>query len=114
MTGTELIALERRRQVEQEGYNDRHDDNERGGQLALAAACYAIPDFHRGPMDGMNCILPKLWPYAVVWWKPVPRDRVRELVKAGALIAAEIDRLSRLDKAKAAEEDDDHGLPDPC
>jgi hypothetical protein len=28
-------------------------------------------------------------------WKPSPDDRFRELVKAGALIAAEIDRLLR-------------------
>ena len=33
------------------------------------------------------------WPWNVVWWKPTPDDRIRELAKAGALIAAEIDRL---------------------
>jgi hypothetical protein len=33
-------------------------------------------------------------PWGESWWKPTPEDRVRELVKAGALIAAEIDRLA--------------------
>jgi hypothetical protein len=38
----------------------------------------------------------ELWPFG----DPIPftRDRIRELVKAGALIAAEIDRLKRLVK----------------
>ena len=34
-----------------------------------------------------------IWPWNLIWWKPTPNDRIRELVKAGALIAAEIDRL---------------------
>ena len=38
---------------------------------------------------------PYLWPWRPSWWKPTPDDRVRELVKTGALIAAEIDRLRR-------------------
>jgi hypothetical protein len=41
--------------------------------------------------DGM----PWLWPFAPERWKPSPSNRIRELVKAGALIAAEIDRLQR-------------------
>lgn len=40
---------------------------------------------------------PRYWPWEPGWWKPGKgnsyADRVRELVKAGALIAAEIDRL---------------------
>jgi hypothetical protein len=35
------------------------------------------------------------WPWDQDWWKPSP-DPIRNLVKAGALIAAEIDRLQRL------------------
>jgi hypothetical protein len=41
-----------------------------------------------------NSWLPGWWPWAERFWKPTPDDRVRELVKAGALIAAEIDRLT--------------------
>lgn len=35
---------------------------------------------------------PDAWPWDPSWWKPSP-DPIRNLVKAGALIAAEIDRL---------------------
>lgn len=37
----------------------------------------------------------RAWPWEARFWKPCPDDRARELVKAGALIAAEIDRLQR-------------------
>jgi hypothetical protein len=91
--GLELIAKERKRQIEKEGWTPDHDDEHEGEELARAAACYALPAHYRqvaGPIAGV----PLLWPWAVRWWKPSP-DRVRELSKAGALIAAEIDRLSR-------------------
>lgn len=109
-TGVEMIAEERRRQVESEGWTPEHDDDHRGGQLAIAAACYAIPEKAReGRVGGRVAsvtfdILRWLWPWQepqyrgpiwLRWWKPTPDDRVRELVKAGALIAAEIDRLNR-------------------
>ena len=41
---------------------------------------------------------PTLWPWALSQWKPTPDDRIRELTKAGALIAAEIDRLTELEE----------------
>ena len=34
-----------------------------------------------------------MWPWNGSYWKPTPDDRIKELTKAGALIAAEIDRL---------------------
>jgi hypothetical protein len=37
------------------------------------------------------------WPWDKGWWKPTPDNRIRELEKAGALIAAEIDRLQRME-----------------
>ena len=40
--------------------------------------------------------IPPTWPWDESWFKPTPDDRIRELVKAGALILAEIDRLQRL------------------
>jgi hypothetical protein len=42
-------------------------------------------------------LLALLWPksWAEDWWKPMADDRVWQLTKAGALIAAEIDRLLR-------------------
>lgn len=85
--GAEMIAAERQRQVEVEGWTPEHDALHGDGQLVDAARCYLIaPRFKNGP--------PHYWPWHLRYWKPTPEDRVRELVKAGALIAAEIDRLS--------------------
>jgi len=92
-----LIAAERHRQVAEEGWTPKHGDLHRGGEMAMAAASYALPDQHRGCCDPDA---PLHWPWDAEWWKPSPDDRIRELVKAGALIAAEIDRLQRL-KAQA-------------
>ena len=104
--GVALIADERRRQIEREGWSASHDDEHNRDELALAAATYALPPKMRGKKSlGMwqpsrspawEMIVPTLWPWEYDWWKPEPNDRVRELVKAGALIAAEIDRLRRL------------------
>lgn len=87
--GLALIAAERRRQRIDEGWDDVHDDFHDGEQLALAAAAYAIPMDCRDYTAGV----PFPWPWDEKWWKP--GDRIRELTKAGALVAAEIDRLFR-------------------
>ncbi len=81
--GVALIATERSRQLTQEGWTIEHDDEHAGGELALAAASYASGEK-----------LPS-WPWGDNWWKPSRANRIRELQKAGALIAAEIDRLLR-------------------
>lgn len=88
MTGVELITRERQRQIEVEGWSYQHDDQHTQCQLAQAAACYAWPPM-RPPF------VKKAWPWDRVYWKPTPENRIRELIKAGALIAAEIDRLQR-------------------
>lgn len=86
------IAAERRRQVEVEveGWTPEHDDSHRRGEMALAAACYAAPKFV-GFAGAAFGALP--WPWDRSWWKP--RDVRRNLVRAGALIVAEIERLDR-------------------
>jgi hypothetical protein len=94
-TGIELIAEERERQVSKEGWTALHDTQHNDGQLARAAACYA---WHTRDQCSMIAGIPYQWPWEQEWWKPTPDDRLRELVKAGALIAAEIDRLQRLAK----------------
>lgn len=91
LTGAELIAEERQRQIDAEGYSASYDSNHSAQQLAMAAACYATPPHHRLYREPRST--PALWPWNDYNWKPTPDDRVRELVKAGALIAAEIDRL---------------------
>lgn len=84
----EDIAAERRRQVEAEGWTPEHDDRHRSGQMATAAACYAMP------RDGLPVFaVSRFWPWTWSWWKP--KDRRRDLVRAGALIVAEIERLDR-------------------
>lgn len=86
-----LIEAERRRQKLVEGWTTDHDDEHFGQELATAAACYALPPtMRRFPVQGA----PALWPWHPNWWKPSP-DRLRELVKAGALIVAEIERIQR-------------------
>lgn len=104
MTGIELIAEERQRQIDGEGWTPEHDDKHSNDEMARAAMCYTNPI----PSEGF---ITAYWPWDREWYKPskynesrlAPRkiDRVRELVKAGALIAAEIDRLQRLSKTPA-------------
>lgn len=100
MTGAELIAAERQRQIETEGWTPEHDDIHDLDELAIAAACYALPQVYREGYLGIHDPeyggdgSPRIWPWDG-YWKPVPDDRIRELAKAGALIAAEIDRLGR-------------------
>jgi len=97
MTGAELIAQERTRQVCHKAWTEFHDDGHVNGELARAAACYASYDI---PWCGKNkrlALIKILWPRQWSrrdYWKP--KDRIRNLVRAGALIAAEIDRLQRL------------------
>lgn len=85
------IAAERRRQVEAEGWTPDHDDEHGDGSLAAAAATYA---FSAATADRFLAHDPiGFWPWAAEWWKPsTPR---RDLVKAGALIVAEIERIDR-------------------
>jgi hypothetical protein len=90
-TGIELIAAERQRQIEKEGWTAEHDAEHKEGELAIAAACYAYPNY-----DEDWAVQSQLqWPFERKRWKPTPENRIRELQKAGALIAAEIDRLQR-------------------
>ena len=97
MNGIELIAAERTRQVEVEGWTQEHDVEHEDGCLATVAALYAIPPEARlarcGPIkiDMVGLLWPQTWDE--FWWKPSALDRIKELTKAGALIAAEIDRL---------------------
>lgn len=99
--GVELIAAERERQIDEEGWTVDHDDDHVRDQMALAAMCYACPDGLdlRSPGNPWKGNPPIGWPWDARWWKPSPDDRIRELVKAGALIAAEIDRLQRGESA---------------
>ncbi|MER0859588.1 hypothetical protein AAA500_10210 [Pseudomonas aeruginosa] len=87
------VQAERRRQVEAEGWTPEHDDGHSHGQMARAAACYALAG-SSAPNDGTAALLVSLaWPWDQQWWKPTSARR--DLIKAGALILAEIERLDR-------------------
>ena len=94
-TGIELIAEERKRQIEGEGWTKEHDAQHKDCELVKAAICYADPNvyYHQENRIMRYRIPNKFWPkqWDIHWFKPT--DRIRDLVKAGALIAAEIDRL---------------------
>jgi len=103
--GASLIASERARQVASEGWTPAHDDQHIAGELALAAASYAQPPGIRGTRNwqetGRMSGPPTTWPGRHWEWQP-SGNRIDELVKAGALVAAEIDRrLRELARARA-------------
>lgn len=88
------ILMERDRQVKEEGWDEDHDDKYKNDELSRAASCYALNTLDH-------------WPWMKVWWKPTTKRR--NLVKAGALILAEIERLDRLSQAITDLEDSSDG-----
>ena len=113
MKGIELVAAERQRQIDQEGYSLEHDLQHPVDTLLYAALCYldpkkayvmkrddgpfygiptvTLPDGPEGP--GTYYVMPRLyWPFSLNEWKPCPGDRVREIVKGLALGVAYLDR----------------------
>ena len=122
-SGVELIGLERQRQIGVEGWAREHDEMQLTAAAAcyLKAADAtgnaqvrsisvrrlierrglkpdADPYYRRMLDDPISHTFgdapPERWPWDESWWKP-SNDSIRNLVKAGALIAAEIDRLHR-------------------
>ena len=101
MNGIDLIKKERERQIEEEGWTASHDDEHTEYELTQAAVSYALEAARTGLRA--HIFPPHLWPWGTEWWKPLPPDgeiiykphSIRMLEKAGALIAAEIDRLLR-------------------
>lgn len=83
------VLAERRRQVDVEGWAPRTDDGYAFGELAQAAICYIRGSSVSGGPDRPT----NVWPWTLNWWKPSTNRR--NLVKAGALILAEIERLDR-------------------
>jgi hypothetical protein len=92
-TGAGLITKERIRQIGEEGFDAAHDALTPDGALAQAAVCYIIKTVRP---SALTTLFDKLWPWSTKWWKP--KDPMRNLVRAGALIAAEIDRMLAVEK----------------
>ena len=99
VSGIERIAAERKRQIEVEKWTPYHDDGHESGQLVLAAMAYATPGIHYRQNQYPP---PHVWPWERMYWKP-STDPIRNLEKAGALIAAEIDRLERAQQPPAGQ-----------
>ena len=108
MNGIELIAAERQRQIEQEGWTPEHDAQHTGGEMADAGAVYAdaasalirgasVEDIAESYLDGVGALV---WPWDDEWLKIDP-DPIRTLTKAGALIAAQLDLLLQQQKEQA-------------
>jgi hypothetical protein len=97
------VIAERERQQAAEGWTPEHDDQHGCGELVHAACCYAkqaaerawLLD-HKGVEAYRQDPLPSEWPdsWAEEWWKP--KNPRRDLVRAAALLIAEIDRLDRI------------------
>jgi hypothetical protein len=101
MNGAELIKSERQRQIKSEGFDSEHDREYGSNQLTRAAIVYTKIDKHNVE-DIFKDPLTHRWPWGTQWLKPFSKcdptqvDRIRCLTKAGALIAAEIDRLQEI------------------
>ena len=95
------VIAERVRQ-EGIGWSAKHDDYEhKNGELADAGAFYALARGHHqsitrtticGGTRGTDPVWPSDWTYK-------PKGRRADLVRAAALIIAEIERLDRIEKA---------------
>ncbi|WP_319798280.1 hypothetical protein [Nitrobacter sp.] len=83
------VIAERKRQIEVEGWEPGNDAEYFSGELAAAAACYALNAYAYGANTA-----PPDWPWDVKWWKP--KDKRRDLVRAAALLLADIERLDKL------------------
>ena len=107
VSGAILIKIERDRQIGAEGWSAEHDAEHIHHELLKAADCYMwaglVAHSHEmnsryDPLDVIR--LPPehdshFWPWDVRYWKPEV-DPIKNLTKAGALIAAEIDRINAL------------------
>lgn len=125
LSGSEMIAAERLRQIEKEGWSPEHDDEHDDESLALAAICYASPvPLYMCDIDNRATVrFVDPWPdsWDSTWDKRsqygnaddtesgiadpetyTDKQRLDLLVKAGALIAAEIDRRKRAAGMKEA------------
>jgi hypothetical protein len=86
ITGFQLIAAERTRQKEVEGWTLEHDDQHGAELLELAALSYR-------DAAGEDSVQPAHWPWDSKWWKP--KSRQRNLERAGALYQAAADVAER-------------------
>ena len=93
LNGQILISIERHEQIEKHGRTPAHDDKWFNRELAMQAAGLAMME------DGYLSVIRDDWGLQ----EKHKNDRIKQLVIAGALIAAEIDRLQRIEQLKESE-----------
>lgn len=86
LTPALLDAMVERRRQGEKGFNHKHDDKLVSGELTAAAVAYAM-DADQGRRDGL---VPKT----------IPDTRRKMLIKAAALLLAEVERIDRAEAAK--------------
>lgn len=113
--GCKLIAEERDEQINKHGFTKAGDLTYEYDELVRAAVSYALPPDHIRKLDGQ---VPQDWPWDNFSFKEndgTIDGRIKELVKAGALIAAEIDRLLAIkDEQKKKQRMEPEPRKDPC
>jgi hypothetical protein len=92
------VLAERARCISAEGWTPEHDDEHDAGELAAAAAAYAIAAADAlHPLSqgdgGFADEPPVMWPWDREWWKPGPPRRMLE--KAGQLALAQMECIDR-------------------
>lgn len=92
------VIAERKRQIDVEGWSPEHDDQHERGTLAAAAACYALSarkglSYAHAIREPLKAHIRQLWPFGYDWLKP--KNPRADLVRAGALILAEIEAIDR-------------------
>jgi hypothetical protein len=92
------VLAERQRQIQREGWSAAHDDEHDDGSLARAAAAYCltgtdVPVLVRLGGQGMTGADRPIWPWRISDYRP--KTRRADLVRAAALILAEIERIDR-------------------
>lgn len=89
------VLTERLSQKDVEGYSAERDDQYVNGELATAAAAYAFWASLSGLLPPDRTLDPPCtWPWEPDHWKPTTQRQM--LIKAGALILAELERLERM------------------
>lgn len=98
-TGNQLIAAERQRQIQAKGWDHAHDDQVGAEVLERAAWSYREAADEATPQ-------PSHWPWSADRWNP--KDRVENLVRAGALYSAAADTAERAHEYETRNQLRDH------
>lgn len=88
------VKAERQRQIEVEEWTPEHDNSHIHGEMAAAGSVYALTAVLQINKEQIECA-PDFWPWHRAWFKP--KSPRQDLVRAAALLVAEIERLDRLE-----------------